>query len=579
MLPASVLQTIQSDMMNFRGTGISILEIGHRTPAFGAMLDELTMRVRSLLSVPDTHEILFCTGGGRTQFSMVPMNLLGADTTASYLVTGMWSALAQKEAEKYAHSQIVFDHYGVSVPQEPIELGQTAYCYTCDNETVDGVEFAEPPILSNPRIPLVSDMTSNIMSRPIDFSRYGLIWAAVQKNFGTSGLTLVIVRRDLLGLTLANAPTMLNYSTYVEQHNLPNTPPLFQMYVSNCMAQWIEKQGGVTQLDLLAKERSRVVYEVMDRYPEFYQSRVHRASRSRMNVVFQLAEPQLTDTFVQEAAAQGLRHLAGHPKVGGLRASLYNAMPLSGAEALADFMKHFAEKHAKVVPMPTTTSSGKAGHDEVPVIAIDGPAASGKGTIAEIVAQRLGFHYLDSGALYRLATVWAMMQKVDWQDTAGLIQAAQTMKPVFKNGRIYLEDQDVTERIRDEDVSHYTSQVAVIAQVREAILALEKSAALAPGLVADGRDMGTVVFPQAHLKVFMTASAQVRAQRRFNQLRARGIEADLQELTHELEMRDKRDQERETAPLKPAVDAVVIDTSEMNIDEVVEKVLSLWRDR
>ncbi len=258
---------------------------------------------------------------------------------------------------------------------------------------------------------------------------------------------------------------------------------------------------------------------------------------------------------------------------------------VEGAEALVEFMKEFAGRCARYAvkgikgKTPMTETKKKEPREVVPVITIDGPAASGKGTVAELIAKKLGFHYLDSGALYRLATLAAIKSGVDLEDAEGLERTAELLDPVFDDGKIYLNGEDVTTAIRSEAVSAATSKVAAVPGVRRALFELQRRAAKAPGLVADGRDMGTVIFPEASLKVFLTATARVRAERRFRQLIARGEAANLELLTQDLEERDKRDCERAAAPLKPASDAFILDSSGLTVEEEIEKVFDWWCSR
>lgn len=347
MLPKPVLETIQAELMDYRGLGCSVMELNHRSDAFEEILHGLEARIRRLLKVPEDYAVLFCPGGGRMQFSMVPLNLLGAGVSASYVVTGTWSKGAANEAARFARVHVAYHGNGTKLPdEEMLDIPEDAsYVYYCDNETVHGIEFPEPPT-AMVGIPVACDMSSNFMSRPFDVSRYGLVWAGTQKNFGIAGLAVVIVRRDLLGLASPEVPTMLNYDTYVRTGNLPNTPPVTQIYVANLMAQWIEKEGGLDVMNTRAIERSSMVYDALDACPHMYATKVDPKARSRMNVTFRLRDEMLTDVFVKEAAEAGFINLAGHRTVGGIRASLYNAMPIEGAAGLSSFIRTFALRHA-----------------------------------------------------------------------------------------------------------------------------------------------------------------------------------------------------------------------------------------
>ncbi len=347
MLPEPVLHQIQTEMLDWRGMGRSILEIGHRSAEFKAVLEELEERLRWLMGIGPSYAVLFCQGGGRLQFSMVPLNLLGAGVSATYVITGTWSRSAATEASRYARINTVWNGSSASLPTaEQIDFARDdSYLYYCDNETVQGIEFPEFPGVKTGPVPIVCDMSSNFMSRPVNVERYGLVWAAAQKNFGTAGLTVAILRRDLLDLAGPETPLLLNYSVYAKTQSLPGTPAVFQIYVANLMARWIDSHGGLSEMDELARERSGILYRTLDETRDVYVTKVAPAARSRMNVVFRLRNEALTDLFVREAEENGLLGIAGHRSVGGIRVSLYNAMPVEGAQAMADFMKDFARRY------------------------------------------------------------------------------------------------------------------------------------------------------------------------------------------------------------------------------------------
>ena len=246
MLPESVLKRMQAELLDYHGCGWSIVEASHRGTEVQALMRDLRAAVRDLLAIPDNYDILFCQGGGRLQFAMVPMNLLGASPVASYLVTGTWSKTAAKEAMRFAKTQLAFSGNGTRLPvDEEIDIVEgAAYCYYCDNETIHGLEFPTIPEPDLKGAPLVADMSSNFMSRPIDVERFGLFWAAAQNNLGIAGLTVVVIRRDLLGLASSDVPTLMNYGVYSRTSSIPNTPPVFQLYAAKLMAEWIEKEGG-----------------------------------------------------------------------------------------------------------------------------------------------------------------------------------------------------------------------------------------------------------------------------------------------------------------------------------------------
>lgn len=354
MIPEAVLVEAQRQFLDYQGRGFSILEASHRGPEVQAIMRELRAAIRDLLAIPDNYDILFCQGGGRLQFAMVPMNLLGAGTTASYIVTGTWSRTAAKEALRFGRAQIAFSGGGIRTP-EPEEINvvpEASYCYYCDNETIHGVEFPAPVELSERAVPLVADMTSNFMTRPFDAKRFGLVFAAAQNDFGAAGLTVVIVRRDLLGLASPEVPTLMNYAVFSRTASVPNTPPVFPIYIAKLYADWIEREGGVEVMAARAKERSAMLYEVLDELPAFYRSTAQRSCRSRINVVFQLPNEAVTEKFLREAAGEGFIGLAGHRTVGGCRATLNNAVPTEAVDKLARFMRRFADQNAGSAPEP-----------------------------------------------------------------------------------------------------------------------------------------------------------------------------------------------------------------------------------
>ena len=346
VLPLPVLEEAAANLTNFEGQGLSILEMSHRSATFGAIHEEAKANLRELLAVSDTHDILFLQGGGHTQFAMVPLNLLGAAAETTYIVNGVWSKKAAAEASKFCHVDVITTDYGVGVPPEDdIKVpNDAAYLYYCQNETVNGLEFNYiPPAPSC--VPIACDVSSNFLSRPIDFNRHALVFAGAQKNFGPAGLTVVIVKKSLLGLAGETCPTMLNYAVHAKAGSLYNTPPVFAIYMACLVTRWLKKEGGVAEMDRRARERSSLIYDVIDKSSGFYINHIAPEARSRMNVVFHLAEDALTDLFVKEAADAGLVNLKGHRLAGGIRASMYNALPMEGAVALANFMKVFAARH------------------------------------------------------------------------------------------------------------------------------------------------------------------------------------------------------------------------------------------
>lgn len=346
MLPLEVLNQIKEELLEWRGVGASVMEISHRGEAFQEMAAESERDFRDLLSIPDDYHVLFVQGGGRGQFSMVPLNLLRGKTTADYVNTGVWSAMAAKEASKYCHvNQCASSENSgfTTIPnQDDWTLNsEAAYVHIVDNETVNGVEY--PTIPETGDLPLVSDMSSNILSKPIDISRYGLIYAGVQKNIGPAALAVVVVRKDLVGQALPITPCLYDYQNHVDQKSLYNTPPTFSWYVCSLVFRWLKKQGGIAAMGEINARKAAKLYDYID-HSDFYYNNVDKPYRSRMNVVFRIRDESLYPDFLSQATAKGLLFLKGHKLVGGLRASIYNAMPEAGVDALLNFMEDFKKK-------------------------------------------------------------------------------------------------------------------------------------------------------------------------------------------------------------------------------------------
>ena len=345
VLPVSVLEEVASNLVDYKGEGMSILEMSHRGATITGICEEAKASIRELLCVPEEFEILFLQGGGHTQFAMVPLNLMGEKAKAAYIVNGVWSKKACAEAGKFGQT-LTFGSSVFSVPPKgSYEVpSDVSYLYYCQNETVHGLEFNYVP--ETPEgVELVSDISSNFMTRPIDFARHGLVFAGAQKNFGPAGLTVVIVRKDLLGKALSVCPTMLDYAVHAKGKSMYNTPPVFAIYVANLVCRWIRAEGGIAEMNRRALERSKLLYDAIDSSDGFYVNTYRADERSRMNVVFTLKEASLTDKFIEEAGKRELKNIRGHRILGGLRASLYNAMPVQGAAALAEFMRSFAKEH------------------------------------------------------------------------------------------------------------------------------------------------------------------------------------------------------------------------------------------
>lgn len=354
VLPLPVLEEIQRDLLALPGVGVSILEIGHRTETFLAMLGEAEANLRTLLGIPDNYRVLFLQGGARLQFSMIPMNLLrGQPGHAEYLVTGTWGSYALKEAQREGDVRVVWNGKATNYDRlpEPGEVRaspEAAYFYFCSNETIQGVQFpGEPPRGDAQRVPLVCDSSSDFLSRPVDVARYGLIYACAQKNAGPAGVTVVILRDELLARSQDNLPGMLSYQTQAAERSLHNTAPVFGIYVVLLVTRWLLDQGGLTAIAERNRQKAELLYAAIDRSEGFYRGHARRDCRSQMNVTFRLPDEALEKQFLAQAEARHLCQLAGHRSVGGLRASIYNAMPHEGVQRLAEFMDEFRVRHAE----------------------------------------------------------------------------------------------------------------------------------------------------------------------------------------------------------------------------------------
>lgn len=334
-LPDAILYEAQSALLNWNNSGVSILEVGHRSDAFIALLQRAKADLRELLNIPQNYHVLFLGGAARTQFAMIPQNLISTSKAhAAYIISGLWSSLAFDEAKRFGRAYAI--QFGEVCKPD------TAYAYYTPNETVDGLRFSEIPDTGD--IPLVADMTSCLLSEVIDVSRFGLIFAGAQKNIGPAGLTVVIIRDDLLMIKPKHlVPTMLDYRVHAQHDSLYATPPVFQCYMAAKMFEWVKNQGGVEAFDVINHAKAAKLYAYIDA-SAYYQSMVLDVNlRSRMNVCFSLLDETRTHEFLMAAEACGLRGLKGHRVKGGLRASLYNAMPMDGVDALIKFMNDFAE--------------------------------------------------------------------------------------------------------------------------------------------------------------------------------------------------------------------------------------------
>ena len=346
VLPLEVLQQAQSELLDFKGTGMSVMEISHRSKEFEGVIQTAEADLRELLGIPSNYKIMFLQGGATLQFAMLAMNLR-ASGSADYIVTGAWSKIALKEAQKLGAARAAantesdgFNGCPASLDLDP----KAAYLHFTSNETIHGVEYFTEPTPPN-GVPLVCDGSSDFISRPIDISKYALIYAGAQKNAGPSGVTVVIARDDMLERTPANLPVMLDYKTLAASGSLHNTPPSFAIYMVGLVFQWAKKQGGLAAVEKTNRAKAGLVYDAIDQSGGFYRGHAKPEARSLMNIPFRLPSEELEDTFAKEAKKNNLIGLKGHRSVGGMRASVYNAMTVVGAQALVDFMREFQKKN------------------------------------------------------------------------------------------------------------------------------------------------------------------------------------------------------------------------------------------
>ncbi len=347
VLPREVLEQAREELVNWRGCGMSVMEMSHRGKEYMGIQAQAEADLRELMNIPANYKVLFLQGGASSQFAMVPMNLLRGKTRADYLNTGEWSKKAIKEAKKYCTVNVVASsedrNFSYAPTQDRWQLDpDAAYVHYTPNETIGGVEIFWTP--QTGEVPLVADMSSTILSRPIDVSKYGLIYAGAQKNIGPAGVTVVIVREDLMGQTLPGTPTMFDYKVHADNESMYNTPPTFAIYMAGLVFKWLKDKGGLAQMERINIAKAKLLYDYLDS-TDFYTSPVAPENRSRMNVPFTLKDPALDEEFLKGAKAHGLLQLKGHRSVGGMRASIYNAMPIEGVEALVDYMKEFARTH------------------------------------------------------------------------------------------------------------------------------------------------------------------------------------------------------------------------------------------
>ncbi len=347
VLPEEVLQQAASEMLDWQGCGQSVMEMSHRGKEYMSIHAQAEADLRRLMCIPSNSKLLFLQGGATMQFAMIPMNLMRGRASADYVHTGEWSKKAIKEAKLFGKVNIAASAEDRSFTYVPPQASwkldpDAAYVHLCMNETIGGVEFNREPDAGE--APLVADVSSTFLSRPIDVSRYGLIYGGAQKNIGPAGLTIVIVRDDLIGHAPAGTPTMLDYRQQADNDSMLNTPPTYAIYIAGLVFQWLERQGGVAAIEKRNIEKAQLLYDYLDS-TEFYANPVAKADRSRMNVPFTLKDPALDDAFLAGAKARGLLQLKGHRSVGGMRASIYNAMPIEGVRALVDHMREFEKKY------------------------------------------------------------------------------------------------------------------------------------------------------------------------------------------------------------------------------------------
>ncbi|WP_163833024.1 3-phosphoserine/phosphohydroxythreonine transaminase [Spartinivicinus ruber] len=345
-MPEAVLAQAQQELLDWQGRGVSVMEVSHRSPEFVAVVEEAEQDLRDLLSISDDYAVLFMQGGATAQFSTIPMNLLGTKRQMDFVDTGVWSQKASKEASRYGEVNIVSSAKESNYCQIPGQSEwqinpQAAYLHYTPNETINGVEFNWVPTTGD--VPLVADMSSNILSRPINVNQYGLIYAGAQKNIGPSGLVVVIVNKALFGKALPITPSVMNYEQVAKHQSMLNTPPSFAIYLAGLVFKWLKQQGGVGAMEEINQRKAEKLYQFIDQ-SGFYNNPIDVSCRSWMNIPFTLADDQLDKQFLAEAEANQLLNLKGHRLVGGMRASLYNAIPEQAVDALIEFMKDFEQR-------------------------------------------------------------------------------------------------------------------------------------------------------------------------------------------------------------------------------------------
>jgi len=347
MLPEEVLQTAAAEMLEYGETGQSVMEMSHRSKEYQAIIDTAEKDLRELMSIPENYKVLFLQGGASTQFAMVPLNLMNKNKKADYIITGQWAKKAYKEASRYGNARAVASSedktfsYIPTVTPDMIDP-EADYVHICMNNTIYGTKWQELPETGD--VPLVADISSCILSEPIDVSRFGVLYAGAQKNVAPAGLTIVIIREDLIGNAMALTPTMLNYATHADNGSMFNTPPCYAIYVAGLVFQWLKKRGGLEEMKRINEGKAKMIYDFLDS-SELFKGTVVPEARSLMNIPFVTGNAELDAKFVAESKKAGFVNLKGHRSVGGMRASIYNAMPAEGVSALVEFMKKFEEEN------------------------------------------------------------------------------------------------------------------------------------------------------------------------------------------------------------------------------------------
>ncbi|MFD2671351.1 3-phosphoserine/phosphohydroxythreonine transaminase [Marinicrinis sediminis] len=347
-LPLEVLQQAQEQFVDFQGIGMSIMEVSHRSKQYEQVHNETQALLKELLHIPDNYKIMFLQGGASSQFTMIPMNLVGEGQVSSYVHTGSWANKAIKEAKLFSDVHIAASSKEQDFKEIPdlsaLELPeQAAYLHITSNETIGGIQYQQFP--QTGKVPLIADMSSDILCRPLDVSKFGLIYAGAQKNLGPSGVTIVIAREDLVQESPANLPSMFRYDTHIDNNSLYNTPPVYSIYMVNLVLKWVKEKGGLAEMEQFNQEKTKLIYDVIDQSQGFYRGVAAPADRSIMNLTFTMENEALEKQFIQESQEAGFVGLKGHRSVGGLRASTYNAVPYESCKALQQFMLDFQKKH------------------------------------------------------------------------------------------------------------------------------------------------------------------------------------------------------------------------------------------